>query len=113
MFISCLLTALIGVIFVVHQSSLFPEEIFSQQHSISIILAPIIGGIAYSKGPILGAFALTLLTEAIDWMVMDIFCIDLPGIKHIILGCLLLAIIIKAPNGLLSLINKKRPSEKH
>ena len=58
------MTAFAGVFFAFYYNNLFPEQVFHISRSIELILAPIIGGIGTLFGPILGAFLLTGLSEA-------------------------------------------------
>lgn len=106
MVLSCVLTAFVGIIYSFYQKNLFPEDIFSQQRSMHIILSPIIGGVGYLFGPILGAFVFTILSETTDWLIIDILQIDIPGLKYVIFGFILLITILKNPKGLMSLIKK-------
>ena len=48
-----------------YYNNLFPEQVFHISRSIEMILGPIIGGIGTLFGPILGAFLLTGLAEAL------------------------------------------------
>ena len=106
MVLSCVLTALVGIIYSFYQKNLFPEDIFSQQRSMHIILSPIIGGVGYLFGPILGSALFIILSESTDWFIFDFLEIDIPGLKYVIFGFILLIIILKIPKGLMSLIKK-------
>ena len=59
------MTSIAGVFFAFYYNNLFPEQVFHISRSIELILAPIIGGIGTLFGPIIGAFLLTGLAEAI------------------------------------------------
>ena len=48
-----------------YYKNLFPEQIFSIQTSIELLLAPIIGGVGTLIGPVLGSFILTPIGEAL------------------------------------------------
>ena len=104
--ISSAMTAVSGVFFAFYYNNLFPEQIFHISRSIEIILGPIIGGIGTLFGPILGAAALTLLSEgvteglaALGW--------DIPGIKQVFYGAVLLAVIVFLPNGIWPFVAKR------
>jgi branched-chain amino acid transport system permease protein len=106
MVLSCVLSALVGIVYSFYQKNLFPEDIFSQQRSMHIILSPIIGGVGYLSGPILGAAVFLILSEGTDWFIFDFLQIDMPGLKYVIFGFILLVTILKIPKGLMSLIKK-------
>ncbi len=104
--ISSAMTAVSGVFFAFYYNNLFPEQIFYISRSIEIILGPIIGGIGTLFGPILGAAVLTLLSDgitdglaALGW--------EIPGIKQVFYGVVLLAVIMFLPNGIWPPIARK------
>ena len=104
--ISSAMTAVSGVFFAFYYNNLFPEQIFHISRSIEIILGPIIGGIGTLFGPILGAAVLTLLSDgitdglaALGW--------EIPGIKQVFYGVVLLAVIMFLPNGIWPFIARK------
>jgi len=104
--ISSAMTAVSGVFFAFYYNNLFPEQIFHISRSIEIILGPIIGGIGTLFGPILGAALLTLLSDgitdglaALGW--------EIPGIKQVFYGVVLLAVIMFLPNGVWPYIAKR------
>ena len=90
MMISAAVTSFAGVFYAFFYNNLFPEQVFSIGRSIEIILGPVIGGIGTLFGPILGAFVLTGLAEALN-SIMAAIGLDLPGAKQVFYGiCLLL-----------------------
>jgi branched-chain amino acid transport system permease protein len=93
------LTALAGVFFAFYYNSLFPEQVFSKNRSLELILAPVVGGIGTIAGPLLGAFILTPLGELVTYVV-DESGLQVPGAKQIVFGVFLLAIITLKPEGL-------------
>ena len=104
--ISSAMTAVSGVFFAFYYNNLFPEQIFHISRSIEIILGPIIGGIGTLFGPILGAAVLTLLSDgitdglaAMGW--------EIPGIKQVFYGVVLLAVVMFLPNGIWPFIAKR------
>jgi branched-chain amino acid transport system permease protein len=96
--ISAAMTSLAGVFFAFYYNNLFPEEVFSINRSIELILAPFIGGIGTLFGPILGAFMLTGLAETLT-TTLAAFGIDVPGAKQIFYGICLLLVITVLPEG--------------
>jgi len=104
--ISSAMTAVSGVFFAFYYNNLFPEQIFHISRSIEIILGPIIGGIGTLFGPILGAVVLTILSDGITEGLAAMGW-EIPGIKQVFYGVVLLAVIIFLPNGIWPFISKK------
>ena len=97
--VSSAMTAISGVFFAFYYNNLFPEQIFSINRSIELILGPVIGGVGTLFGPILGAAVLTLLSDgitdglaALGW--------EIPGIKQVFYGLVLLAVVMFLPHGI-------------
>ncbi|HET7765434.1 MAG TPA: branched-chain amino acid ABC transporter permease [Burkholderiales bacterium] len=106
MAISSAMTAVSGVFFAFYYNNLFPEQIFHISRSIEIILGPIIGGVGTLFGPILGAAVLMLVSEgiidglaALGW--------EIPGVKQVFYGVVLLAVIRYLPGGIWPYIARK------
>ena len=97
--ISSAMTAVSGVFFAFYYNNLFPEQIFHISRSIEIILGPIIGGIGTLFGPILGAFVLTVLADSIT-DVLALFGVEIPGIKQVFYGVVLLVVVMFLPHGI-------------
>jgi len=104
--ISSGMTALSGVFFAFYYNNLFPEQIFSMNRSIELILGPIIGGIGSLFGPILGAFVLTALADGLNEFMVH-FGYEMPGVKLVFYGLCLLAVIMWLPNGIWPPLRKK------
>ena len=104
--ISSAMTAVSGVFFAFYYNNLFPEQIFHISRSIEIILGPIIGGIGTLFGPILGAFVLTVLADSIT-EVLAYFGVEVPGIKQVFYGVVLLLVVMFLPNGIWPALAKK------
>ena len=96
--ISAAVTSFAGVFYAFFYNNLFPEQVFSIGRSIEIILGPVIGGVGTLFGPILGAFVLTGLAEALN-SVMSMIGLDLPGAKQVFYGICLLLVIVAVPEG--------------
>jgi branched-chain amino acid transport system permease protein len=97
--LSSAMTAVSGVFFAFYYNNLFPEQIFNISRSIEIILGPIIGGIGTLFGPILGAAVLTLLSDSITDGLAALG-LEIPGIKQVFYGIVLLAVVMFLPNGI-------------
>ena len=104
--ISAAMTAPAGVFSAFYYGSLFPEQLFSINRSVEIILGPIIGGIGTVFGPILGAALLTLLAEGTSEIVAA-FGWEVPGIKQLIYGIVLFAVIVFLPHGIWPALARK------
>jgi branched-chain amino acid transport system permease protein len=96
--ISAGMTAVAGVFFAFFYNNLFPEQIFHISRSIELILGPIIGGVGTLFGPIIGAFLLTGLAEAM-FEIMHALGLDVPGAKQIFYGVCLLFVVMLLPEG--------------
>ena len=96
--VSAALTALGGVFQAFYFNNLFPEQVFSMGRSIEIILPAIVGGIGTLFGPILGAFILTPMGEALTGAIAAIG-LDVPGLKQLFYGAALVVIIVYRPEG--------------
>jgi branched-chain amino acid transport system permease protein len=96
--LSAAITSIAGIFFAFYYNNLFPEQVFNIGRSIEIILGPIIGGIGTLFGPVLGAFLLTGLAEALREGMLR-FGIDVPGAKQVFYGICLLVVVIALPHG--------------
>ena len=99
MMISSAMTAVAGVFFAFYYNNLFPEQIFHISRSIEIILGPIIGGVGTLFGPVLGAAVLTVLGDSITELLSALGW-EIPGVKQVFYGVVLLAVIVFLPNGI-------------
>lgn len=97
--VSAGLTAVGGVFIAFWSNNLFPAQIFDITRSTDIMLAPIVGGVGTLLGPIVGAFLLVPLGEALTEL-LRAGGIDVPGVKALVYGLLLMGIIASLPNGL-------------
>jgi branched-chain amino acid transport system permease protein len=104
--LSSAMTAIAGVFFAFYYNNLFPEQIFNISRSIEIILGPIIGGIGTLFGPILGAVVLTFLSDGITELLIA-FGWEIPGIKQVFYGVVLLLVIMFLPHGIWPALARK------
>ena len=104
--LSAAMTALAGVFSAFYYNNLFPEQLFHINRSIEIILGPIIGGIGTLFGPILGAALLTLLADGATELVAAIGW-EIPGVKQLIYGIALFAVVTFMPDGVWPVITRK------
>lgn len=96
--ISAAMTSFAGVVYAFYYNNLFPEQVFHISRSIEIILGPIVGGVGTLFGPILGAFLLTGMAEALTEGLHAIG-VDVPGAKQVFYGICLLFVIMALPDG--------------
>jgi branched-chain amino acid transport system permease protein len=96
--LSAAMTSLAGIFFAFYNNNLFPEQVFSIGRSIELILGPIVGGVGTLFGPIVGAFLLTGLAEALQEGLLRLG-IDVPGAKQVFYGICLLAVVMALPHG--------------
>jgi branched-chain amino acid transport system permease protein len=104
--ISAAMTAVAGVFYAFYYNTLFPEQIFSMQRSIELIVAPMVGGLGTLAGPIVGAFLLTPLADIVTEITADIG-IDNPGVKRVFYGLCLLGVVLWLPYGIWPPIAKR------
>jgi len=104
--ISSAMTAVSGVFFAFYYNNLFPEQIFHISRSIEIILGPVIGGIGTLFGPILGAAVLTLLSDGITEALAALGW-EIPGIKQVFYGVVLLLVVMFLPHGIWPAVSRK------
>jgi branched-chain amino acid transport system permease protein len=97
--ISSAMTAVGGVVYAFYQNNLFPSQTFDISRSIEMILAPIIGGLGTLFGPIVGAFILTPLGQALIALIEHVVGKGVPGANLVFYGLCLMVIIWFAPNG--------------
>jgi branched-chain amino acid transport system permease protein len=104
--LSSAMTAVAGVFYAFYYNNLFPEQVFHISRSIEIILGPIIGGVGTLFGPILGAAALTLLADGITEGLAAMGW-EIPGIKQVFYGVVLLVVVMFLPNGIWPALARK------
>jgi branched-chain amino acid transport system permease protein len=104
--VSAALSSVGGVFYAFYYNNLFPSQAFDIARSIEIILAPIVGGLGTLFGPILGAFILTPLGEALI-AATERAGLNAPGTKAVFYGLCLIVIITLAPNGVWPALKKR------
>ena len=104
--ISSAMTGIAGTFYAFYYNNLFPSQIFDISRSIDYILAPIVGGVGTLFGPIIGAFLLVPLGEALIALTSALG-LDAPGAKTLFFGLFLMAIISLAPSGLWPILKRR------
>jgi len=97
--ISSAMTAVGGVFTAFYNNNLFPSRVFDINRSIELILAPVVGGLGTVFGPVVGAFILTPLGEALTALT-ERLGINAPGVKAMFYGFALMVIIVLKPSGI-------------
>lgn len=97
--VSAGMSAFAGVFFAFFYNNLFPEQVFNIARSIEIILAPLVGGVGTLFGPIVGAVLLQGLSESVHALLGSLG-IDIPGVKQVFYGVVLLFVVIRVPEGI-------------
>ena len=92
------MTAFAGVFYAFYYNNLFPDQVFNISRSIELIIGPIIGGIGTLFGPLIGAFLLASLSEAMQEL-LSALGFDAPGAKQVFYGLCLLVVVIALPGG--------------
>jgi branched-chain amino acid transport system permease protein len=96
--LSAAMTSLAGVMFAFYYNNLFPEQIFHISRSIELILGPIIGGLGTLAGPLIGAFLITGLAEGMREVMLQLG-VEVPGVKQVFYGLVLLLVVMFLPHG--------------
>jgi branched-chain amino acid transport system permease protein len=104
--VSAAMTAVAGVFLAFYYNNLFPEQIFNINRSVEIILGPIIGGMGTLFGPILGASLLALFADGATELVAALGW-DIPGVKQLIYGIILFAVVVFLPHGVWPALARK------
>jgi branched-chain amino acid transport system permease protein len=101
--LSAAITAAAGCLYAQYFLFIDAQIAYGTWISIEALLAPIVGGAGTVFGPLVGALALHGLGEA-----AKLFAGRVPGIDLALFGCLLVAAVAFAPNGLLGLFRRAR-----
>jgi len=104
--LSAAMTSVSGVFFAFYYNNLFPEQVFNISRSIEIILGPVIGGVGTLFGPVLGAVLLTVLSDGLTEL-LALLGWEIPGIKQVFYGIVLLAVVMFLPHGIWPPLAKK------
>jgi len=104
--ISAAMTSFAGVIYAFYYNNLFPEQVFNISQSVLIILSPMVGGLGTLFGPILGAFVIETVAEAMR-ILLHWFGVDLPGTNQLFFGVVLLFVVIAVPEGVWPWLSKR------
>jgi branched-chain amino acid transport system permease protein len=93
--VSAALTAVGGTFYAYFQFYLQPNTVLHINHSVDIMIRPIVGGSGTILGPVLGSFLLELLGE----FSRAYFASGAAGLNVVIYGLLLIAVVLFLPHG--------------
>ena len=93
--LSAALTALGGTFYAYYQFYLQPNTVLSLNHSVDIMIRPIVGGSGTILGPILGSLLLELMGEFSRTM----FAASTAGLSVAMYGVLLVVVVLFLPRG--------------
>ena len=100
--LSAIIPGMVGGLMGLRNTYMEVVHIFNPAVSFTIVTMAIIGGSNDLRGPVFGALFLTVLSEFL-WS-------SLPQLYMIVLGALLIAFVLYAPNGIVGLVGKlKKP----
>ena len=88
-----------GAVHGLFTASLYPDDVFSVDVSLTALAVPMIGGMATASGPVAGAALLVGIGE-----LLQIFA---PGLHLVVIGALLLAVVMVMPRGLMPFLARR------
>ncbi|MBP9752980.1 MAG: branched-chain amino acid ABC transporter permease [Proteobacteria bacterium] len=94
MFLSAFFISCLGALSIFYKKQLFPDQVFSMQQSMYMVLPALIGGVGKVSAPLIGSVIWVVLNELIDHL-LDYFDVSIGPIKHIIFGFIILLIVNK------------------
>lgn len=98
--LSAFFTAWAGAFWAMYFPSIRPRVVFGVLVNIDIVLPAAVGGIGTVAGPVVGAFALEIISG------LGRQAVDFPELQDIVGGVVLLLVVLKSPGGLVSLPGK-------
>lgn len=107
MMISAGLTSLVGTVYVRHLTFADPYLLASPALTIEIVLLATVGGLGQAFGPALGALLLVPLGEILRGRLGGV----LPGLHYFIYGCVVIAVILRSPRGILAYVMSLAPAK--
>jgi branched-chain amino acid transport system permease protein len=97
--ISGALMGMAGAPFPYYINYLQPDSTFALDYAVNAIAMPLIGGTSTWVGPLIGAVLLSSLQQLITVTISS-------AVNLLLVGCLLVAFVILAPNGIVGLVHK-------
>lgn len=98
--LAAVLPGMVGALLILRTGYFEPLQAFDPVISFTVVTMAIIGGSDDARGPVFGAVFLVILSELL-WA-------NFPQVYMIILGALLIAFVLFAPNGVTGLLDRRR-----
>ena len=101
--LSAAMTALAAVLYMQFYMAIDPEAAFGLSQAIQLQLPALLGGLGTAPGPVIGGAVMIFLSEVTNWGSTKL---GVNGIDILVYGLMLLAVILRAPKGIVGLIFK-------
>jgi branched-chain amino acid transport system permease protein len=101
--LSAAMTALAAVLYMQFYMAIDPEAAFGLSQAIQLQLPALLGGLGTALGPVIGGAVMIFLSEITNWGSTKL---GINGVDILIYGLMLLAVILRAPNGIVGLVFK-------
>jgi branched-chain amino acid transport system permease protein len=98
--LSAAMTGLVGTVYVQFYMTIDPSTAFGLFQAIQIQLPSLIGGLGTAGGPVIGGALMVVAGEITNTVSTDV---GVSGLDVLVYGLLLLAVVMRAPDGLLRL----------
>jgi branched-chain amino acid transport system permease protein len=97
------LTALAAVLYMQFYMAIDPEAAFGLSQAIQLQLPALLGGLGTALGPVIGGAVMIFLSEITNWGSTKL---GINGVDILVYGVMLLAVILRAPKGIVGLVFK-------
>jgi branched-chain amino acid transport system permease protein len=96
--LSAAMTALVGALYIQFYLTIDPTAAFGMMQEIQIQLPALIGGLGTGGGPVIGGAFMIFVSELTNWLASGF---SLHGLDVLAYGLLLLAVVLRAPLGVI------------
>jgi branched-chain amino acid transport system permease protein len=97
------MTALAAVLYMQFYMAIDPEAAFGLAQAIQLQLPALLGGLGTALGPVVGGAVMIFLSEVTNWGSTKL---GIDGLDILVYGLMLLAVILRAPSGIVGLVFK-------
>jgi len=101
--LSAAMTALAAVLYMQFYMAIDPEAAFGLSQAIQLQLPALLGGLGTALGPVIGGAVMIFLSEVTNWGSTKL---GINGVDILVYGLMLLAVILRAPKGIVGLVFK-------
>jgi branched-chain amino acid transport system permease protein len=98
--LSALFTGVVGGIFGYWVTFIEPNNVFSIQISVMMVIMVLLGGIGTLWGPVIGAFILEILSDLLISRVVEY--------HGAVLGFIIIVVVLAAPRGIMEIIKERK-----